>query len=91
MAIDELDGVTEQPLAVVRVDGHLTLANRRGLQDSGALDVDGAEQHRVRIARKRKRRFGQRASRGVVGEPRGEEDVALLREVHAPSGLGAGR
>ncbi len=41
--IAELDGVTEQPLAVVRVDGHLTLANLRGLQDSGALDVDGAE------------------------------------------------
>ena len=41
--IDELDGVTEQPLAVVRVDGHLTLANARGLQDSSALDADGAE------------------------------------------------
>ncbi|HSL66562.1 MAG TPA: amidohydrolase family protein, partial [Actinomycetota bacterium] len=42
--IDELGGVTELPLAVVRVDGHLTLANMTGLDLSGALDAsEGVE------------------------------------------------
>jgi predicted amidohydrolase YtcJ len=39
----ELDAVTEQPLAVVRVDGHLTLANTAGLRDSGVLEAEGAD------------------------------------------------
>ena len=43
--IHELDGLTELPLAVVRVDGHLTLANTKGLDLSGALDAsDGVAQ-----------------------------------------------
>jgi predicted amidohydrolase YtcJ len=47
--IDELDGVTEQPLAVVRVDGHLTLVNTKGLELSGALDAsEGVERNAAR-------------------------------------------
>ncbi len=41
--IAQLDALTERPLAIVRVDGHLTLANTAALEESGALEVDGAE------------------------------------------------
>jgi predicted amidohydrolase YtcJ len=41
--IAELDRRCERPLAIVRVDGHLTLANTAALKESGALDRDGAE------------------------------------------------
>lgn len=40
---DDLDRVSDRPLAVVRVDGHLSLANRRALRESGALDLPGVE------------------------------------------------
>ncbi len=40
----ELDAVTEHPLAVVRVDGHLTLANSHGLQQAGVEEAsEGVE------------------------------------------------
>ncbi|HEX9693916.1 MAG TPA: amidohydrolase [Actinomycetota bacterium] len=42
-SIADLDGVTNHPLAVVRVDGHLTLANTRALDDSGVIGEDGVE------------------------------------------------
>lgn len=42
-SIDELDAVTERPLAIVRVDGHLSLANRAALRGSGAMDLPGVE------------------------------------------------
>ncbi len=43
-ALAELDEITDRPLAAVRVDGHLTLANSRGLDLSGALRAgDGVE------------------------------------------------
>ncbi|HEY7756017.1 MAG TPA: amidohydrolase [Actinomycetota bacterium] len=41
--LDELDAACERPLAVVRVDGHLTLANTGALKESGVLDRDGVE------------------------------------------------
>jgi predicted amidohydrolase YtcJ len=45
-SIDELDAACEVPLALVRVDGHLTLANHRALDASGVsagtgLELDG--------------------------------------------------
>ena len=39
----ELDALSGRPLAIVRVDGHLTLANTRALEDSGVLETDGVE------------------------------------------------
>jgi predicted amidohydrolase YtcJ len=39
----ELDAACERPLAVVRVDGHLTLANTGALKESGVLEREGAE------------------------------------------------
>jgi predicted amidohydrolase YtcJ len=39
----ELDLVTEQPLVVVRVDGHLSLANRAALLAAGVDDVAGTD------------------------------------------------
>ena len=41
--IAELDAFTDRPLAIVRVDGHLTLVNTPALEESKALDVDGVE------------------------------------------------
>ena len=41
--IDDLDAVGDRPLAIVRVDGHVTLANSVALHSSGALDRDGVE------------------------------------------------
>lgn len=42
-SLAELDAVSSKPLAVVRVDGHLTLANTAALHGSGALELPGAE------------------------------------------------
>jgi predicted amidohydrolase YtcJ len=39
----DLDAVSAHPLAVVRVDGHLTLANGAALEASGVLGRDGVE------------------------------------------------
>ncbi len=39
----EIDAVSPLPLAVVRVDGHLTLANTPALEASGVLDAPGVE------------------------------------------------
>jgi predicted amidohydrolase YtcJ len=52
-SIGELDAASERPLAVVRVDGHVTLANHRALEESAVsgpgleLDVDGHPTGRV--------------------------------------------
>jgi predicted amidohydrolase YtcJ len=40
---DDLDRVFDRPLAVVRVDGHLSLANGPALRGSGALELPGIE------------------------------------------------
>jgi predicted amidohydrolase YtcJ len=40
---DDLDRVSDRPLAVVRVDGHLSLANRPALRESRAVDHPGVE------------------------------------------------
>lgn len=42
-SLAELDALSERALGIVRVDGHLTLANSRALEDSGVLGVDGSE------------------------------------------------
>lgn len=42
-SIDELDAVYDGPLAVVRVDGHVTLANRRALEGAGLQGAVGLE------------------------------------------------
>ena len=42
-SIEALDRITDRPLAVVRVDGHLSLANRGAIQAAGAGDEPGAE------------------------------------------------
>jgi predicted amidohydrolase YtcJ len=42
-SLADLDAISGVPLAVVRVDGHLTLANSRALKESGVLDRDGVE------------------------------------------------
>ncbi len=42
-SLDELDAVTDRPLAAVRVDGHVTLTNSPGLQLSGAAGAEGVE------------------------------------------------
>jgi hypothetical protein len=39
----ELDAACDRPLAVVRVDGHLTLANTAALKESGVLEREGVE------------------------------------------------
>ena len=39
----ELDGVSAQPILLVRTDGYLSLANERALELSGALEHEGAE------------------------------------------------
>ncbi len=41
--IEELDGVCDRPLAVVRVDGHVTLANTAALKESGVLEREGVD------------------------------------------------
>lgn len=42
-SLAELDAACDRPLAVVRVDGHVILANTAALKESGALDRPGAE------------------------------------------------
>lgn len=42
-SIGDLDGITDRPLAVVRVDGHLTLANTCALRESGVLGERGVD------------------------------------------------
>ncbi len=42
-SIADLDGLTDRPLAIVRVDGHLSLANTRALEGSGALEAEGID------------------------------------------------
>ena len=42
-SIAELDAVTDEPLVVVRVDGHLSLANWTALEEAGVLDAPGSE------------------------------------------------
>ncbi|MBI2237963.1 MAG: amidohydrolase family protein [Actinobacteria bacterium] len=42
----DLDALSDRPLAIVRVDGHLTLANTAALRESGVLEVGGAERDR---------------------------------------------
>jgi predicted amidohydrolase YtcJ len=39
----ELDALCDRALAIVRVDGHLTLANSRALREAGVLEADGSE------------------------------------------------
>lgn len=41
--ISELDGLSLQPIVLVRTDGYLSLANERALELSGALEHEGAE------------------------------------------------
>ena len=41
-SIADLDAVTDHPLVVVRVDGHLSLANSIALQEAGVLDAPGS-------------------------------------------------
>jgi predicted amidohydrolase YtcJ len=41
-SLSDLDAVTGRPLAVVRIDGHLSLANTAALEASGALGRAGA-------------------------------------------------
>jgi len=41
--ISELDAMADRPLAVVRVDGHVTLANTSALKESGVLERPGVE------------------------------------------------
>jgi predicted amidohydrolase YtcJ len=41
--IADLDAVSERPLAVVRVDGHVTLANAAALNGADVTDRDGVE------------------------------------------------
>lgn len=41
--ISQLDAACERPLAVVRVDGHVTLANHRALDESGVSGTAGLE------------------------------------------------
>ncbi|MEX2406808.1 MAG: amidohydrolase family protein, partial [Actinomycetota bacterium] len=42
-SIAELDAACDRPLAVVRVDGHVTLANTAALKESGVLERPGVE------------------------------------------------
>jgi predicted amidohydrolase YtcJ len=42
-SVADLDGICERPLALVRVDGHLTLANTAALKESGVLERLGAD------------------------------------------------
>ncbi|MGH2636830.1 MAG: amidohydrolase [Actinomycetota bacterium] len=41
--VTELDAACDRPLATVRVDGHLILANTAALKESGVLDREGVE------------------------------------------------
>lgn len=41
--LEDLDALSDRPLAVVRVDGHLTLANTAALQGSGVQGRDGVD------------------------------------------------
>lgn len=41
--LEELDRITDAPLAVVRTDGHVTHANARAIEDAGLGGVDGVE------------------------------------------------
>ena len=40
---EDLDRVSDRPLAVVRVDGHLSIANRSALREAGVSDLPGVE------------------------------------------------
>jgi predicted amidohydrolase YtcJ len=42
-SLAELDAVCDRPLAIVRVDGHVCLANTAALKESGVLDRDGVD------------------------------------------------
>jgi predicted amidohydrolase YtcJ len=42
-SIAELDAACDRPLAVVRVDGHVTLANTAALKESGMLERSGVD------------------------------------------------
>jgi predicted amidohydrolase YtcJ len=42
-SVDELDEITTEPLAAVRIDGHLTVANTSALRASAILDRAGLE------------------------------------------------
>jgi predicted amidohydrolase YtcJ len=42
-SLADLDTAFDAPLAIVRVDGHLTLANSRALKESGVLDRAGVD------------------------------------------------
>lgn len=42
-SLPELDGLSEEPLVLVRVDGYLSLANTAALAATGALEQEGAE------------------------------------------------
>lgn len=42
-SIADLDGVTDRPIAVVRVDGHMSLANSAALREADVLERDGVE------------------------------------------------
>ena len=41
--VGDLDAVSAQPLAIARVDGHVSFANTAALEGSGALDEEGVE------------------------------------------------
>jgi hypothetical protein len=60
----DLDAVTTAPLAVVRVDGHVSLANTAALEASRAADHDGAERD---------------AEAGLTGRVTREANAALQR------------
>lgn len=42
-SIDRLDAVCDRPLVILRVDGHVGLANTAALKESGAVDREGLE------------------------------------------------
>lgn len=41
--LEELDAVTPRPLAIWRADGHISLANRAAMEQSGAAELEGIE------------------------------------------------
>jgi predicted amidohydrolase YtcJ len=41
--VHDLDALTDRPVAAVRVDGHLSIANTAALRESKVLDADGVE------------------------------------------------
>jgi predicted amidohydrolase YtcJ len=42
-SLETLDKASESPLIIVRADGHISLANRAALHESGVLDLTGVE------------------------------------------------